>query len=45
MLEIGPTKKWTILDQKWTKMDQKMKFFNFELEEKLDQHYEVKFDG
>ena len=29
----------------WTKMDQKMKFFNFELEQKLDRHFWVKFDG
>ena len=26
-------------------MDQKMKFFNFELEEKLDRHSDVEFDG
>ena len=26
-------------------MDQKMKNFNFELEEKLDHHFQVKFDG
>ena len=26
-------------------MGQKMKFFNFELEEKLDRHSDVEFDG
>ena len=48
MLEIGPTKKRTILDQKgpfWTKKGPKMTFFNFELEEKLDHQFQVKFDG
>ena len=34
-----------ISDKKRTKKDQKMKFFNFELEEKLDHHFKVKFDG
>ena len=29
----------------WHLIGQKMKIFNFELEEKLDKHFQVKFDG